>query len=635
MQLWPKDIQSLVEDKGERTSHKRAWDLAVLFVSGNQWLTYDQSMQQYEVARSGGQATAKVTVNLLLNVYRNILSRLSVNYPSIAVIPASPDAEDSAKAKSMELLLEYHWNQSEMKDIITNLIKNLLVMGTAGLHTYYDPDKDVVKTETVSAYDLYFEEGIRSPCESQFIAIRSYHTKHDLKEAYPDMTEEIEGAEEVSPQAGPATTQRTKNRVELYEFYWRDGRHCIVMGNTYLFKEEGYPVDPFPIQVIRYTAIPTRLWGLGLIQPLVDLQWFYNKARSQLAQNVELMSNPKWLIPKTAGIDNASFTNKAGEKIYYNAAGGEPRMVQPVPLPGYVLDNLTRIQAEMSDVSGIHSVSLGKRAVNVSSGAAIQTLADKDMSQLMFTQDAIEKAVRNMAKSIFLLVRAHYTKPKMLRMMDDLGGVIYEEIRNTDILEDPEVFLQAGSLFRRQAHDRDAKVLELFQLGLVEKEEAMRELSWRTANRKVSEKVVALHHAQEILGATIKGLAIEIYSTDDLDAFQRVFHEFMQTEEYYSLEKERADYIADVYLSIITHGQGEESYEEAMYRRKVFPRQQMPNVSDRQKAAGLALQGSDMAFNQLLNEQMGAAQQTGTVEDAVSRSAQRQEALISPVKGGM
>ena len=368
---------------------------------------------------------------------------------------------------------------------------------------------------------------------------------------------------------------------------------------------------------------------------MIDLQWFYNKARSQLAQNVELMSNPKWLIPKTAGIDNASFTNKAGEKIYYNAAGGEPRMVQPVPLPGYVLDNLTRIQAEMSDVSGIHSVSLGKRAVNVSSGAAIQTLADKDMSQLMFTQDAIERAVRNMAKSIFLLVRAHYTKPKMLRMMDDLGGVIYEEIRNTDILEDPEVFLQAGSLFRRQAHDRDAKVLELFQLGLVEKEEALRELSWRTANRKVSEKVVALHHAQDILGATIKGLAIEIYSTDDLDAFQRVFHEFMQTEKYYSLEKERADYIADVYLSIITHGQGEESYEEAMYRRKVFPRQQMPNISDREKAAGLALQGSDMAFNQLLNEQMGAAQQTGTVEDAVSRSAQREEALISPVKGGM
>ena len=201
MQTWPKDIQRLVTDKGDRSAQKRAWDLCVLFVSGNQWLTYDQSIQQYEVARAGRQNASKVTVNLLLNVYRNILSRLSVNYPSIAVIPATPDAEDSAKAKSMELLLEYYWNQSEMKDVITDMIKNLLVMGTSGLHTYYDPDREVVTTEQISAYDLFFEDGVRNPEESSFIAIRSYHTKHDLKIAYPDMVEQIEDAEEVSPQA--------------------------------------------------------------------------------------------------------------------------------------------------------------------------------------------------------------------------------------------------------------------------------------------------------------------------------------------------------------------------------------------------------------------------------------------------
>ena len=96
-------------------------------------------------------------------------------------MPATPDADDSTKAKSMELLLEYHWHQSEMKEIITDLIKNMLVMGTSALHSFYDPDKDVVKTEAVSAYDLFFEEGVRSPEESDFVAIRTFHTKHELK----------------------------------------------------------------------------------------------------------------------------------------------------------------------------------------------------------------------------------------------------------------------------------------------------------------------------------------------------------------------------------------------------------------------------------------------------------------------
>ena len=635
MERWPTDLKTLVKEDGERTAHKRSWDLSVLFVAGNQWLSYDNTSRQYATARPRTSGTSRVTVNLLLNIYRNLLSRLAINYPSIAVVPATADAEDSTKAKSMELLLEYHWQQSEMKEIITELIKNMLVMGTSALHSFYDPDKDVVKTEAVSSYDLFFEDGVRSPDESSFVAIRTFHTKRELKIAYPDKEIEIDGAEDVSPMAGPTGYAKPKNRVEVFEFYWRDGRHAIAIGNTYLFREDDYPVEPFPVQVIRYTEIPTRLWGLGLIQPLVDLQWFYNKARTQLLSNVELMGNPKWLIPKTAGVDNASFTDKAGEKIYYNAAGGEPRMIQPVPLPGYILDNLTRIQAEMSDVSGIHSVSLGKRAVNVSSGAAIQTLADKDMSQLASTQAAIERAIRNVAKTIFLLMKAHYTKSKMIRMMDDLGGIIHQEVNATDILEDPEVFIQAGSLFRREAHDRDAKVLEMFNLGLLEKEQVVSELSFRTANSGVSEKVRALHHAQEMLGAAIKGMSIEIYSTDDLKTFERVFHEFMQTENYYSLDKERADYISDIYLSIITHSQGEQAFQEAMFKRKVFPRQQMPGINDRNKAASLALQQSDAAFNQLLGEQVGSAQQTGSVEDAVSRSAQRGEALISPIEGGM
>jgi hypothetical protein len=50
--------------------------------------------------------------------------------------------------------------------------------------------------------------------------------------------------------------------------------------------------------------------------------------------------------------------------------------------------------------------------------------------------------------------------------------------------------------------------------------------------------------------------------------------------------------------------------------------------------ASLIDQQSPMAFNQLLNEQMNTAASKGTLEDAVSRQAQRKEALISPVKGG-
>ena len=59
----------------------------------------------------------------------------------------------------------------------------------------------------------------------------------------------------------------------------------------------------------------------------------------------------------------------------------------------------------------------------------------------------------------------------MMRMMDDFGRVIHQELKQEDLMDDPEVFLQAGSLFRKEAHDRDAKVMELFNLGLIDKDD--------------------------------------------------------------------------------------------------------------------------------------------------------------------
>jgi len=124
----------------------------------------------------------------------------------------------------------------------------------------------------------------------------------------------------------------------------------------------------------------------------------YNRARSQVVHNVELMGNPKWLVPKTAGVSTHAITSKPGEKIYYNAAGGTPQQVAAAPLPSYIADNITRLQAEMGDVAGLHSVSLGKRAVGVTSGKAIQALASHDTSQLQISQAAIEKGAATMAR---------------------------------------------------------------------------------------------------------------------------------------------------------------------------------------------------------------------------------------------
>jgi hypothetical protein len=631
---FPSDMRSRIGDGDtSKKDSKRGWDLSLLFLSGNQWLSYDVNLGRYELVRPRTGANTHATVNLLLNMYRNILSRLSVNYPAVAVMPATPSVDDVTKAKATELFLEYHWNADDVKTTLSLAFSYLLSMGTCALHTYYDPSKDRITTSAHNAYDIFFEKDVTSPDESEWIALRTYHTKEALKKAYPDRAKEIEEAPASVKKDSPSEPKVPANRVELFEIYWRDGRHAIIMGNTYLFKEEDALTDPFPIQIIRYTVIPTKLWGIGLIEPLVDLQWFYNKARSQVIQNAELMANPKVLIPKTAGVPTNSFTDRPGEKIYYNATGGKPEMMVPSPLPGYIMDNMSRIQAEMSDVAGIHSVSLGRRAVNVSSGAALDVLAKKDLSQLEITQTFIEHAVRNVAKTVVLYAKAYYTEGKYIRMMDEYGGVIHREIQSEDLTSDPEVFIQAGSLFRKEAQDRDAKVMEMFNLGLIDKDTALYELSFRASNAQVSEKVRSLAHAQTILEGVKRGDGLEVYSTDDLTSLEKVFKNFMQGEEFYALPEERQNYISDVYVSIVSFGKGQQVYDAMMQQRKVFPREILPGTNPQQAARQASLPESGAAEQQVAGEAARNASEANAVEDSVSRMAAGTEATISPFGG--
>ena len=631
MQEWPTNVQGmLVTSREDKRVDERLWDLTLMFLEGRQWLDFNERAGQYAPVLPGrGDALFKVTVNLLLNVYRNVHARLAMAYPSTAVVPASPSYEDIVKAQTSELALKYFWQSDKVKDTLVQMLEWLLTTGTAALHTYYDPGSSNVKVETFGAYDIFFESGVVTPEDSQWIALRNYFPRSSLEKAYPDHAGAIATAPESNRDSEEAVNlnagAQPPPRIEVFEIYWRDGRHAVVMGNTYLYKET-FPVDAFPVEIIRYTAIPRRCWGLSLLAPLLDLQTLYNKARTQLIHNIELMSNPKWLIPKTAGVATSAITNRVGEKIYYNPSGGAPQQMPAAPIPSHVIDNITRIQSEMGDVAGLHSVTLGKRAVGVTSGKAMETLASYDTSQLQGTQDAIESAVASMAKTALLLMQKYYTESKMIRMLDGTGRAAFKAIRNTDLSDDPEVFIEAGSLFRHEAQDRDAKVLELLQLGLLDPKIAMDELSFRTGNAFVSEKVRGIAHAQDMLDAVKAGAEPQIYMSDDLDAFRKVFTEFMQTAEFYALDDEGQDTVSEILVSINTVGQPPQAFDMAMQNQTVWPRPPAPPMGTTMPPMGPPPPPpGGMAPTQ---------QPPGSATAAESMTANRGEALMTSTPGG-
>jgi len=623
-------IKEIQTSDYRKNTESKVWDLTLLFLEGRQWVTWDNTSRGY-VNTSKTNTQWKITVNLLLNIYRNLLSKLQTTYPSVAVTPASASTEDIVKAQVSELTLKYYWMKDSVKETISEAFAWLLSCGTIGLHSYLDPDDGEVKTEVINPYDLVFEPFVDKPSESDFIAIRRHVKRWQLKKTFPEHKKFIDEANDSLDPAkrpGEATYASVPaNRVEVFEVYWQDGKHAILLGDTYLYQGEN-PLGYIPIEIVKYTEVPGKLWGIGVLSPLVDIQWLYNKSRAQVLQNIELMSNPKWLIPKTCGVNPQAISGRAGEKVFYTPAGGKPEQISAAPLPGHVFDNISRLQSEMMDISGIHSTSLGKRAVGISSGKAIEALSGQDMGQLGVSQLAMELAVGKVAQTVLRLMKIYYKEDRMIRMMDGVGKLVFKQLKNTDLDDNPEIFIETGSLYRSEAVDRDAKILELYEMKLLPPEEALKELSYKTGNRFVVQRMESMAHAQELLDASKLGYDIEIFRTDDLAVFKEVFGGFMKQSDYYSLKEETQDYIRDVYVAIESAGLPPQEGQEQQAMDKVFPRDVSPEKIKDQIGAVLT-QESKQAQAQQIEGNLGMAKLAGSFEGAERQLARGSEALMS------
>ena len=619
-------VGKLKNFENDRKPLELEWDKATLFLEGNQWMDLQARQTDQSWKQLTGKRTDRLVANRLINVYRNFMARLALAFPRATVLPASPSTSDVVKSKTSLAALQYWWQRADFQQTGEKMLGDLLTYGTAALHTYYDPGQDCVRCDVISCYDLYFEKGASSVEESQWVGIRSFHTKADLKEAYPAFKKQIKEIGFTDVQEYQNAKMQPVNRVELFEVYWRDGRHAIVMGDTYLFKEDKRVTSKIPVHICKYTTIPRRLWGLGLIVPLIDLQYYYNTARSQILKTFRLMAHPKWVASRASGIQKRSVSDMPGEIIYHNAGSPPPSQIAPAPLPGYAFEHIMRLEAEISDTAGAHSVTLGKRAVGVESGVGMQVLAEKDTSQLMHTQLAIEKTVKATFVSVLEYMKKYYTEGKMARMMDNMGKVTYKALKSENIAEDPEIFIQPGSMFKYGQQERDSRVMQLAQMGLLDPGVAMQELSMSTGNAFITKHVQGLSHAQEVLEAAKLGYDIKILPTDDLKAFTEVFNEFTQTDDFYALKEETQDRIVDILVSIGTWNMPIEEYERQLNQGLVYPRTPpMPESSPTDLLGGLQAPKSAQTQAQASEEsikQMPKALDRVSAENVLARGAE-------------
>ena len=535
------------KSRTDKARHERLWDISRLFLGNHQFVEHDRTTDTLRVFEDENDIYA---TNLIKPLYRFVLSGLAVEYPSISVLPSSPSTEDILKAQASLEASRYYWSEQELKQKLLELAEWLTSIGNGGLHTFYDKDEDKVRTEVVSGYDLFFVKGVSNQSQSKVQIRRSIHDREMLKETFSEHAEAIEKAPAVMSTSSLLDGGVPEDHIEVFETYWSDGVHEIRLENEVLDEDE-WNLNTMPLVHVVYMRVPGVLWGDGLVGDLLDLQTLYNQKNMQIVEAIRNTADPFTLVPITSDVDASQFTNEGSRVVYYNAAGGAPSHLSGITLPPETFADLQRVKSDMMDVAGIHSTSLGKTAKGVNSAKHVDSLKQADSSQLQPTQQGLEWAFGMVAKTSLILMQDHYNQPRWMRMMDSTGAFIHKELKSTDLSEDPEVFIEAGSLFRNETQDRRQKVLELHAAGLLSPDQAMAEMAFGTSNKFVLDKIMAMSHAQELLTAVKQGFDILVYPTDDLQSIDRVFKEFMRTPEYYQLPIDFQQHMSDIYVSVV------------------------------------------------------------------------------------
>ena len=549
-----KDFADQLSDaRTERHPYEVLWDWCRMYLSGEQRsVTYDGATDSLRPVRG---REGFYQDNIILPLYRHIISGLIVEYPTMNVLPASPSTEDVMRARASLEAARYYWAVAELKAGFRGVIEWLACCGNSGFHTYYDPHDKVVKSELLSSYDYLRQKGTLDPKKAQWNAARSVVDKDELSDLFPKHADDIQKLAELTGNRTDSSGNITvpDNSVEVWDVYWKDGTHEYRTENLVL-AEESFNPKTLPVCPAWYLRVPGNIVGNGLVGDLLDIQRLYNEKNRQINLFIKRHADPYILVPLGSGIPGNSFRPGSDKLIPFSRAGGPPSYMVGPSMPPEAFADVARILSRALDIAAVHSTSLGKTAKGVTSARHVDALKQADASQLTSTEEGLEYLASSVTKTALVLMKTNYTEKMWVRFLDQTGEFIHRELKRTNIVDDPEVLIEAGSLFRNETADRRNKVLELHAAGLVSAEDAMAEISFGTSGKYVLDRIQQLGHAQELLDAAKGGFDIEVFPGEDVSALKRVFEEFIWTADFYKLPVPYQDHVVLQFRKVLMGG---------------------------------------------------------------------------------
>lgn len=499
------EIVSYVDDRlkqAENKPYRMQAYLNIAYFAGKQWVAFDKvNSRLFEPPKEPWQV--RYVSNRVQPIVRTELAKITKNKFIMIVVPASNDDEDIKSARVGEKVtewLEYELNLNE-KDQENGLWG--LTTSISFVHPYWNPSKGLsipdpetketvkqgdVDCDIVSMFELRWDSTASKWDEVKWCCYEKIRDVNYVKKVY-DV--------EVTPEANVFSTnifeaqlrdlntlgqgaayKPAENSVIVKEFWelpsteYPNGRRITVAGGKVLFYDEDIGFGPddetereLPFFPFFHIQVPGRVMPTCVVEQLIPVQREYNKSRSQIIENKNLMSNPVWLVPK--GSLEEDPTNMPGAVYEYNFAMGKPEMLTPPSTGVDVYKNIDICVEEFDYISGQHEVSHGSAPPGVKSGVAINFLQEQDDTKLGPTISNFIKCKQKYMRYLLKMLQKKYDVARTLKLVGKNKKIETFEFKGSD-LTSIDVRIQEASMYQMSRAAKQDWIMQLVQNGVLD-----------------------------------------------------------------------------------------------------------------------------------------------------------------------
>lgn len=495
--------------RNARVATERQWYLNLAFYSGKQ----NVALLRPQALGAGAGTTTKLwvppaphyrvrpVINKIRPTIRQELAQLTNNKPSASIVPSSAEDRDMYAAMAGEQIWENLYIDHKLKFVFRRAMWWTLLCGTGFIKTYWDPTKGKIVTIESPVGNIQRPEGdICYTAETPFNVLAP-----DLREEEIENQPFIIHAQSKSPEwiqmrygnvlgkdaksgddasdlledsflnlVGSQQPEKFKNMI-VYECWIKPGAvplfpegACYTMiGNRIVQGQMGLPYSHQQFPFAKIDHIPGgKFYSTSSVEDLIPLQKEYNRTRGQIIEAKNRMGKPQLYGPR-GSVDPKKITSEPGLFIEYTPGFEPPKVLQPVPLPAYIIQELDRINQDWNEISGQSQVSKGEVPPGVTAATAISFLQERDETKLSPTFDSLEEAIEKTARHSLIYVKDYWDIERKIKVTGPDGSFDVMAFQGSDLRDNLDIRIEAGSSLPVSKAARQALIMDLMKMGFV------------------------------------------------------------------------------------------------------------------------------------------------------------------------